>query len=71
MEFLLSEEGMREYITGEVIFSLREGLKVPDAVKRFTPEVEQVKVLPINWGALNLQEVRKAQDDFRRVLKVD
>ncbi len=71
VEFFLSEEGMREYITGEAIFSLREGLRVPEAVRRYTPGVEQVKSLPINWAAFTLQEVRKVQDEFRRVLKVD
>jgi len=71
IEFFLSEEGVREYISGEAIFSLREGFKVPEVVRRYTPGVAQVKFLPFNWDSFTLQAVRKAQDDFRRVLKVD
>lgn len=71
VEFLLSEEGMTAYVTGEPRLSLREGLTVPDAVKQYLPDIEKVKVLPVNWPALTLSEIRKAQNDFRKVLRVD
>ena len=71
MEFLLSEEGMTEFVAGEGVFSLREGFKVPDAVKRFTPAVSAVKAMPVNWPALTIAEVRKIQDEFRKILRVD
>ncbi len=71
MDFLLSDEGMREYISGEGVFSLREGLQIPEAVKKYTPVVDEVKAMPVNWGALTLSEVRKVQDEFRKVLRVD
>jgi ABC-type Fe3+ transport system substrate-binding protein len=71
VEFLLSEEGMTTYVSGEPHLSLREGLVVPDAVKQYLPDVDRVKVVPVNWPALTLSEVRKAQNDFRRVLRVD
>jgi iron(III) transport system substrate-binding protein len=71
VDFLLSEEGMRLYLDAELRFSLREGMALPEAGKRYMPEIDQVKALPMNWAALTLQEVRKAQDDFRRVLKAD
>jgi hypothetical protein len=33
--------------------------------------VDKVKVIPVNWPALNLSDIRKAQNDFRKVLNVD
>jgi len=71
MEFITSEEGMREYIGGEAIFTFRDGFKPSEAVRRFTPPLDQVKALPMNWSALTLPEVRRVQNDFRRILKVD
>lgn len=71
MEFLLSEEGMTEFIAGEGVFSLREGFKVPDAVRKYTPEMSRVKAMPVNWGTLTIPEVRRIQGDFRKILKVD
>jgi iron(III) transport system substrate-binding protein len=71
VEFLLSEEAMAIYVSGEPRLSLREGLKVSDTVKKYLPDVDKVKVIPVNWAALTLPDIRKAQNDFRKVLNVD
>jgi iron(III) transport system substrate-binding protein len=71
LEFLLSEEGMNAFITGEAVFSLREGFKPPDAVRKFTPDLASVKVMPVNWSALTIAEVRRIQNEFRKILRVD
>ena len=71
VDFLLSEDGMRELVSGEMAFSFRDGLKVPEAVRKYVPEIGEVKVLPVNWAQLNLQETKRIQDDFRKVLGVD
>jgi ABC-type Fe3+ transport system substrate-binding protein len=71
MEFLLSEEGMQAFVTGEGVFSLREGFQVPAAVKKYTPDIATVKAMPVNWGAFTIPEVRKVQDQFRKILRVD
>lgn len=71
VEFLLSEEGMQAFITGEGVFSLREGFRAPAAVTKFTPDVATVKALPMNWAAFTLAAVRRVQDDFRKILRVD
>ncbi len=71
MEFLLSEEGMTAYLSGEGVFSFREGLQIPEGVKKYTPEVDRVKVMPVNWAALTIPEVRRVQSEFRKVLRVD
>ncbi len=71
MEFLLSEEGMTAFVTGEGVFSLREGFQPPAAVKKYTPDIGTVKAMPVNWGALTIPEVRRIQDEFRKVLRVD
>jgi iron(III) transport system substrate-binding protein len=71
VEFLLSEEAMTIYVSGEPRLSLREGLTLPDTVRKYLPDVDKVKVIPVNWPALNLSDIRKAQNDFRKVLNVD
>ena len=71
LDFVLSEEGMREYVGGEAFFTFREGFRVPDAVKPYVPPLDQVKMLPINWPALTLSEIRRVQNEFRKVLGVD
>jgi iron(III) transport system substrate-binding protein len=70
-EFLLSEEGMTAFITGEGVFSLREGFQPPAAVKKYTPDLATVKPMPVNWSALTIAEVRKIQNEFRKILHVD
>ena len=42
-----------------------------NTVKKYLPDVDKVKVIPVNWPALNLSDIRKAQNDFRKVLNVD
>ncbi len=71
LDFLLSEEAMHEYVSGELRFSFREGFKNPEAVRQYMPDVDKVKALPMNWAALTLAEIRKVQEDFRRILRVD
>jgi ABC-type Fe3+ transport system substrate-binding protein len=71
MEFLLSEEGMQAFVTGEGVFSLREGFQVPAAVKKYTPDIATVKPMLVNWGTFTIPEVRKVQDQFRKILRVD
>ena len=71
VDFLLSEEGMRAFIEGEGVFSLRGGFRAPEAVVKYTPDIDNVKAITVNWGGLTLAGIKKVQDDFRRVLKVD
>jgi len=71
VDFLLSQEGMQAYISREANLSFREGFKAPDVVKRYVPDLEKVKVLPVNWSALTLSEVTRIQNEFRKVLRVD
>jgi iron(III) transport system substrate-binding protein len=71
MDYLLSEDGMRAMVVGEAVFSFREGLKIPEAVQRYLPPVDQVKSVPVNWAALNLTEVKRIQNEFRKVFRVD
>jgi len=71
VDFFLSEEGMYEYILHEGLFSFRAGFRVPDPVRKYTPDVDQVKALPVNWPALTLAEIKKVQDQFRKILNVD
>ena len=70
-EFFLSDEGMTAFITGEGVFTFREGFRVPAAVKKYTPDVSTVKAMPVNWATFTIPEVRKVQNEFRKVLKVD
>jgi hypothetical protein len=62
---------MSAFITGEGVFTFREGFQVPAAVKKYTPDVGAGKALPVNWATFTIAEVRKVQDEFRKVLKVD
>ncbi len=71
VEFLLGEEGMSTYVAGEPRLVLREGLTIPEKVKKYLPEIDKVKVVPVNWPAIGLAEIRKAQNEFRKVLRVD
>ncbi len=71
VDFLLSEEGMQAYIEGEAVFTFRDGFKVPEAIKKYTPEVDKVKAMPVTWPGLTIPEVKKVQDEFRKILKVD
>ena len=71
MDHLLSAEGMQEMLIGEGVFSFREGLKIPEAVQKYVPAVDRVKSIPVNWAALNLAEVKKIQNEFRKVFRVD
>ena len=52
-------------------FSFREGLKLPEALRKYVPEVDQVKSIPVNWAGLNLAEVKRIQNEFRKVFRVD
>jgi ABC-type Fe3+ transport system substrate-binding protein len=71
MDFFLSEEAMHEYVAGELRFSFREGFKNPEAVQQYMPDVDKVKALPMNWAALTDAEIKKVQEEFRKILKVD
>jgi hypothetical protein len=40
-------------------------------VKKYTPDIATVKPMLVNWGTFTIPEVRKVQDQFRKILRVD
>jgi len=68
-DFLLSEKGMKIYIDQEGTITVRDKMKVPDYVKRYSPALEEIKAIPIDWPSINRKVLKEHQNEFKEIFE--
>jgi len=68
-DFLLSEKGMKIYIAQEGTITVRDGMKVPDNIKRYSPSLEDIKAIPIDWPSITRDVLNKHKQEFKEIFK--
>ena len=64
IDFLFSEQGMNLYIGLEKCIAIRDGMKVPDDIRKYSPPISELKVISMDWDNLKQADLKKAQDEF-------
>ncbi len=53
IDWLYGPQGMKMYIDLVSPIAIRDGSVVPDAVKVYSPPLDQIKAIPVDWKSLN------------------
>ena len=69
LDFLFSEEGQTLYTALEGTIAARDGLKVPDYVRRYSPPLATIKSIPIDWKHLDDNALNSAREEWRQIFK--
>jgi iron(III) transport system substrate-binding protein len=53
IDWLYGPEGMQMYMDLVAPIMLRDGMKIPDSIKAYSPALSDIKAAPIDWKSLN------------------
>lgn len=69
IDFLYSEEGMKLYVELEGIITLRDGMKVPDKIRKYSPPIAEINAIPMDWKNLDQNVLNQYQEEFKEIFK--
>ncbi|HLH25928.1 MAG TPA: extracellular solute-binding protein [Chloroflexota bacterium] len=69
VDWLFGEEGQSMYTRLEGLSSGRDGLKVPDEVRAYSPPLAEIKSIPLDWKNLDPKTMEAARDEYRQIFK--
>ncbi len=69
VDWLFSEEGQSMYVRLEGLSSGRDGLKVPDEVRPYSPPLAEIKSIPLDWKSLDPRAMEAAREEYRQIFK--
>ncbi|HEY7062624.1 MAG TPA: extracellular solute-binding protein [Chloroflexota bacterium] len=67
IDWLFGEEGQSMYVRLEGLSSGRDGLKIPDEVRPYSPPLAEIKSIPLDWKALDPKAMEAAREEFRGI----
>lgn len=69
IDFLFSETGIQNYIDLEKIISIRNGMEVPEDIKKFSPPIGDLNVIAIDWEKVDLATLTKYKEEFAEIFQ--
>jgi len=69
IDFLYSEQGMKLYVDLEGVITLRDGMKVPEKIRKYSPPISEINAIPMDWKALDSQTLKQFQDEFKEIFQ--
>lgn len=69
LDFMFSEEGMKLYVDLEGVITLRDGMKVPDKIKKYSPPLSEINAIPMDWTKIDNQTLNTYRDEFKAIFK--
>jgi len=69
IDFLYSEKGMKMYVDLEGIIAIRDGMKVPDKIKKYSPPLGDLTAIPMDWKTLDTNTLNKYQEEFKEIFR--
>jgi iron(III) transport system substrate-binding protein len=69
VDWLFSEEGQAMYVRLEGLSSGRDGLRIPDEVRPYSPPLAEIKSVALDWKSLDPKMMEAARDEFRQIFK--
>jgi iron(III) transport system substrate-binding protein len=69
IDFLFGEKGMKLYIDLEGVIAIRDGMKVPEKIKKYSPPLEELNVIPMDWKSIDSRAATQYQEEFKEIFK--
>ncbi len=69
IDFLFSEKGMKLYIDLEGTIAIRDGMKVPEKIRKYSPPLDEVTAIPMDWKTIDSATADKFLEEFKGIFK--
>jgi iron(III) transport system substrate-binding protein len=69
IDFLFSEKGMKLYIDLEGPIAIRDGMKVPEKIRKYSPPIDEITVIPMDWKTIDSATADKFLEEFKGIFK--
>jgi len=69
VDFLFSEKGNRLFIEQEGVIAVRDGMKVPEKIRKYSPPLEEIVAIPMDWKSLDSKTLNQFLEEFKEIFK--
>ncbi len=69
VDFLFSEKGNRLFIELEGVIAVRDGMKAPEKIRKYSPPISEINAIPLDWKSLDSQTLNQYQDEFKEIFR--
>ena len=69
IDFLLSDAGLNMYTRLEKTIVIKDTLEVPEEIKKYSPPISDLKVIPVNWDKMTEADLKTYQEEFSEIFK--
>ena len=60
---------MKLYVDLEGVVAIRDGMKVPDKIKKYSPPLEEINVISMDWKSIDSRTANQFQEEFKEIFK--
>ncbi len=69
VDFIFSEKGNKLFIDLEGVIAVRDGMKVSDKIRKYSPPLEEINAIPMDWKTLDSGTANQFQEEFKEIFK--
>jgi iron(III) transport system substrate-binding protein len=69
VDFMFSEKGNRLFIDLEGVIAIRDGMKAPDKIRKYSPPISEINAIPLDWKNLDSQTLNQFQEEFKEIFR--
>ncbi len=67
IDWLFSDEGQAMYVRLEGLTSGRDGLYIPEEVRKYSPPLADINSIPVDWKSLDSKAMDAARQEYRQI----
>jgi ABC-type Fe3+ transport system substrate-binding protein len=69
VDFIFSEKGNKLFIDLEGVIAVRDGMKVSERIRKYSPPLEEINAIPMDWKSLDSGTANQFQEEFKEIFK--
>ncbi len=69
VDFIFSEKGNRLFIDLEGVIAVRDGMKVSEKIRKYSPPLEEINAIPMDWKGLDSRTANQYQEEFKEIFQ--
>ncbi len=69
IDFIFSEKGNRLFVDLEGVITVRDGMKAPEKIRKYSPPISEINAIPLDWRSLDSQSLNQYQEEFKEIFR--
>jgi iron(III) transport system substrate-binding protein len=69
IDFLFGEKGMNMFIDLEGTIVIRDGMKPPDKIKKYSPPLDEITAIPMDWKSVDSRTANQYLEEFKEIFQ--